>query len=45
MIFMTGDVASESTQRFLRDNRKHRVSKPFSLDEFRATVRQMSEAN
>ncbi len=38
MIFMTGDVVSDSVQQFLRKHSKRCLSKPFSVDEFRQTV-------
>src|SRR5262249_52348875 len=38
MIFITGDVINEKTQAFLRDCNKLCLSKPFSLEEFRAAV-------
>jgi two-component system, NtrC family, sensor kinase len=41
-VFMTGDVINERTQRFLRDNGKLCVAKPFSLEEFQSIVRGMS---
>jgi signal transduction histidine kinase/CheY-like chemotaxis protein len=34
MIFITGDVISDKTQKFLKDRRKVCLSKPFSLSEF-----------
>ena len=37
-VFITGDVINGSIQKFLRDQRKACLSKPFSLAEFRATV-------
>jgi CheY-like chemotaxis protein len=40
MIFITGDVINERTQKFLRDENKLRLSKPFALSEFRAAVEQ-----
>ncbi len=44
VVFMTGDVVNEKTQQFLRQNGKVCLSKPFSLDEFRAAVRTVIEA-
>jgi two-component system NtrC family sensor kinase len=38
MIFITGDVINEKTQKFLADRKKLCLSKPFSLVEFRAVV-------
>jgi two-component system NtrC family sensor kinase len=38
MIFMTGDVVSDSIQQFLRKHSKRCLSKPFSVDEFRQTI-------
>ncbi len=38
MIFMTGDMLNETTERFLRDHDKTCLAKPFSLGEFQATV-------
>ena len=38
MIFMTGDVVSDSVQQFLRKHSKRCLSKPFSVDEFRQTI-------
>ena len=40
MIFMTGDVINDKTQKFLEDRKKLCLSKPFSLVEFRAAVRE-----
>ncbi|MBI4327024.1 MAG: response regulator, partial [Chloroflexi bacterium] len=44
VVFMTGDVVNEKTQQFLLQNGKVCLSKPFSLDEFRAAVRTVIEA-
>ena len=38
MIFITGDVINHKTQRFLLDSKKVCLSKPFSLEDFRAAV-------
>jgi CheY-like chemotaxis protein len=38
VIFMTGDVVSESFQQFLEKHSKNCLSKPFSVDQFRQTV-------
>jgi signal transduction histidine kinase/ActR/RegA family two-component response regulator len=38
MIFVTGDVVSDTTQAFLEERKKVCLTKPFSLDEFRAAV-------
>jgi two-component system NtrC family sensor kinase len=38
VIFMTGDVVSDSIQQFLRKHSKRCLSKPFSVDEFRQTI-------
>ncbi|MDB6032477.1 MAG: hypothetical protein JWM16_2815 [Verrucomicrobiales bacterium] len=43
-IFMTGDVMNESTSGFLREHRKICLEKPFSLDDFKRAVIQMTEA-
>jgi len=40
MIFLTGDVANDKTQRFLRESKKVCLTKPFSLTEFRAAIGQ-----
>ena len=40
MIFITGDVINEKTERFLRERKKTCLSKPFSLAEFRAAIGQ-----
>jgi len=40
MIFLTGDVIGEKTQRFLQDSHKVCLTKPFSLDEFRSAISQ-----
>jgi len=44
LIFMTGDVAGEQTRQFLQRHSKLCVSKPFTLDEFRATVSKLTHA-
>ena len=38
MIFITGDVINDKTQKFLRDSKKVCLSKPFSLIEFRTAI-------
>ena len=38
MIFFTGDIINEKTQKFLRERKKVCLSKPFSLDEFHHAV-------
>ena len=38
MIFITGDVINDKTQKFLLDRKKMCLSKPFSLAEFRAAI-------
>jgi hypothetical protein len=38
MIFFTGDIINEKTQKFLRERKKVCLSKPFSLDEFHQAV-------
>ena len=38
MIFITGDVISDKTQKFLEEQKKVCLSKPFSLTEFRAAI-------
>ena len=40
MIFITGDVVNDRTQRFLQESNKVCLTKPFSLSEFRAAVGQ-----
>jgi two-component system NtrC family sensor kinase len=40
MIFITGDVVNDRTQRFLRESKKVCLTKPFSLTEFRAAIGQ-----
>lgn len=44
LIFMTGDVVSDSFQQFLNRNSKSCLSKPFSVQEFRTTVGTFIEA-
>lgn len=41
LIFMTGDVLNEQTTTFLKDSGKHCINKPFSLEEFRRTIKQV----
>jgi signal transduction histidine kinase len=38
MIFFTGDVINDKTEKFLRENRRVCLSKPFSLVDFRAAI-------
>jgi signal transduction histidine kinase len=38
VIFMTGDVVSDTFQNFLKEHRKTCLSKPFSVQEFRHTI-------
>jgi two-component system NtrC family sensor kinase len=38
MIFITGDVINDKTEKFLRESRRVCLSKPFSLVEFRAAI-------
>jgi response regulator RpfG family c-di-GMP phosphodiesterase len=38
VIFMTGDVVSDTFQNFLKEHRKACLSKPFSVQEFRRTI-------
>lgn len=38
VIFMTGDVVSDSVQNFLKKHQKLCLAKPFSVDEFRQTI-------
>jgi signal transduction histidine kinase/CheY-like chemotaxis protein len=40
IIFITGDVVSDKTQKFLEERKKVCLSKPFSLTEFRAAIDQ-----
>ena len=42
VLFMTGDVVSETFQTFLREHRLGCLSKPFALGEFRAAVARMA---
>ncbi|HUD46604.1 MAG TPA: ATP-binding protein [Candidatus Baltobacteraceae bacterium] len=44
MIFMTGDVLSEKTERYLQEQNKICLAKPFSLDDFERAVRRTLEA-
>jgi signal transduction histidine kinase/CheY-like chemotaxis protein len=43
-VFMTGDVVSERTREFLHRSATPCLAKPFSLDDFRAVIRQVSDA-
>jgi len=38
MVFMTGDVVSESTRQFLERNERACIAKPFSIDEFQNVI-------
>ena len=38
MIFITGDVINDKTQKFLQERKKMCLSKPFSLSEFREAI-------
>jgi len=40
MIFITGDVINERTQKFLQEENKRCLGKPFSLEDFRTAVSQ-----
>jgi CheY-like chemotaxis protein len=41
IVFMTGDVANEATQEFIRQHRCTVISKPFTLREFHRTFERM----
>jgi len=41
VLFMTGDVASDTFQNFLREHELTRLSKPFATAGFRAAVARM----
>ncbi len=43
LVFMTGDILSDKTLKFFEERRIHCLSKPFSLDEFRAIIEKMSK--
>ncbi|MBI2925567.1 MAG: response regulator [Verrucomicrobia bacterium] len=43
-VFMTGDVVNERVQAFLEERQKICLAKPFTLEDFRATVKKVSEA-
>ena len=43
LIFMTGDVLSEKTERYLQEHEKICLTKPFSLVDFERAVRQTFE--
>ncbi len=43
MIFMTGDVLSEKTERYLKERNKICLTKPFSLADFERAIRQTFE--
>lgn len=44
MIFMTGDVLSERTERYLHEHEKICLTKPFSLEDFERAVRETFSA-
>ena len=44
VLFMTGDVVSDTFQNFLREHRLTCLSKPFAIGEFRSAVARMSAA-
>jgi hypothetical protein len=44
MIFMTGDVLSEATERYLQEQNKICLTKPFSLDDFECAIRRTFDA-
>jgi two-component system NtrC family sensor kinase len=44
LLFMTGDVMSETFERFLERNAKTYLSKPFAIQDFRAAVAALLEA-
>jgi len=39
IVFMTGDVVNDHAQKFLEERKKVCLTKPFSLEEFRVTIR------
>lgn len=41
MVFMTGDVLSEKTEKFLSEHGKTCLAKPFSLADFKKVVNDM----
>ncbi|MGN6552211.1 MAG: ATP-binding protein [Verrucomicrobiota bacterium] len=45
IIFITGDVVNEKTRKFLEQQNKICLAKPFTLPEFHAAVRRVLEAN
>jgi CheY-like chemotaxis protein len=45
LVFISGDVVNEKTQKFLEEHRKICLSKPFSLVEFRAAVSRAIDEN
>ncbi len=45
MIFITGDVVNEATREFLDASKKACLSKPFTLEEFRSAIGQVTENN
>ena len=44
LIFMTGDVIGERSQRFLEVHQKISLSKPFSMSEFRMAINKLAPA-
>jgi CheY-like chemotaxis protein len=44
VLFMTGDVVSDTFQTFLRENGLACLSKPFAIGEFRAAIARMTQA-
>ena len=44
VLFMTGDVVSDTFQSFLREHRLACLSKPFAIGEFRAAVARLIAA-
>jgi CheY-like chemotaxis protein len=45
IIFITGDVVNDTTQKFLAERKKVCLSKPFSLTDFRAAIDQALTAS
>jgi CheY-like chemotaxis protein len=45
MIFITGDVVNEKTRRFLEEQKRVCLPKPFSLGEFREAIGKMLAAS
>ena len=42
MVFMTGDIMNDRTQKFLLEKNIYCISKPFSLEELRGVIKRMS---